>query len=74
MYVNTVINGETVAQLKRLDLPTWDVEKVIRRRKQLSVQGHLRIAEQYIPNVAQGIQHAQVFLPVNDFHILRNDA
>mgnify|MGYP006966942950 CR=1 FL=1 len=45
--VNTVVNGETVAQLKRLDLPIWDVEKVIRRRKQLAVQRHLRIAEQY---------------------------
>lgn len=54
VYVNTVVNGETVASLKRLDLPFWDVEKVIRRRKQLSVQRHLRIADQYIANVAKG--------------------
>ena len=52
--VNAVVNGETVAELKAEDLPTRDLERVIKRRKQLAVQRHLRIAEQYIRNVASG--------------------
>ena len=52
--VNEVVNGETVAELRAEDLPTRDLERVIKRRKQLAVQRHLRIAEQYIGNVALG--------------------
>ena len=52
--VNAVVNGETVAELRAEDLPTRDLERVIKRRKQLAVQRHLRIAEQYIRNVASG--------------------
>ena len=50
--VNKVVNGETVAELKAEDLPTRDLESVIKRRKQLAVQRHLMIAEQYIANIA----------------------
>ena len=52
--VSDRVNGETVSKLKVLNLPYGDVEKTIRRRKQLAVQRHLRIAEQYIKNVALG--------------------
>ena len=52
--VNAVVNGETIAELKAEDLPTKDLERVIKRRKQLAVQRHLRIAEQYIENVVLG--------------------
>ena len=48
------MNGETIAELRAEDLPTRDLERVIKRRKQLAVQRHLRIAEQYIANVAAG--------------------
>ena len=50
--VNAVVNGETIAELQAEYLPTRDLERVIKRRKQLAVQRHLRIAEQYIANVA----------------------
>jgi hypothetical protein len=49
--VNEVVDSETVAELRADDLPTRDLERVIKRRKQLVVQRHLRIAEQYIENV-----------------------
>ena len=52
--MNEVVNGETIAELRAEDLPTRDLERVIKRRKQLAVQRHLRIAEQYIANVAAG--------------------
>ena len=52
--VNEVVDGETIAELRAEDLPTRDLERVIKRRKQLAVQRHLRIAEQYIGNVALG--------------------
>jgi len=47
-----LVDGETIAELRAEDLPTRDLERVINRRKQLAVQRHLRIAEQYIENVA----------------------
>ena len=53
--MNEVVNGETVAELKAEDLPTRDLERVIKRRKQLAVQRHLRIAEQYIGYVVMGV-------------------
>lgn len=52
--VNEIVNGETVEALKRADLPYRDLERVIRRRKQLVVQRHLRIANQYMDNVVNG--------------------
>ena len=52
--VNEVVNGETVAELRAENLHTRDLERVIKRRKQLAVQRHLRIAEQYIGNVVLG--------------------
>ena len=53
--VNEVVDDETIAELRAEDLPTRDLERVIKRRKQLAVQRHLRIAEQYIKNVVLGI-------------------
>ena len=52
--VNEVVNGETVAELRADDLPTRDLDRVIKRRKQLAIQRHLRIAEQYIEKVGLG--------------------
>ena len=52
--VNAVVNGETVAELRAEDLPTRDLERVVKQCKQLAVQRHLRIAEQYIRNVGLG--------------------
>jgi hypothetical protein len=52
--VNEVVDGETIEELRAEDLPTRDLERVIKRRKQLAVQRHLRIAEQYIGNVVLG--------------------
>ena len=54
ILVNEVVNGETIAELQAEDLPTRDLERAIKRRKQLAVQRHLRIAEQYIENVVLG--------------------
>jgi hypothetical protein len=53
--INQVVNGETVAKLKSLNLPHEDVLRVLRRRKQLVVQRHYRIAVQYIKNVGRGM-------------------
>jgi hypothetical protein len=52
-----VIDKETLdelAALKREGLYTSDLERQIRRSKQLAVQRHLRIAQQYIDNAARG--------------------
>lgn len=52
--VNQVVHGETLTSRRMLKLPTDQIERVLRRRKQLAVQRHLRIAKQYIDNVALG--------------------
>ena len=52
--VNQVVNGLTVSQLKANGHDTQKEEQVIRRRKQLAVERHLRIAAQYIENVGRG--------------------
>ena len=52
--VSEVVDGETIVELRAEDLPTRDLERVFRRRKQLAVQRHLRIAEQYIQNIIKG--------------------
>lgn len=54
LRINHVVGGETVASRKSLGLSTDAIERKIYRRKQLTVQRHLRIAEQYIANVALG--------------------
>jgi hypothetical protein len=43
-----------VAHMKREGLPVKDLERAIRRAKQLAVQRHLRIAQQYIDNLMEG--------------------
>ena len=52
--VNEVVDGETIEELRAEDLPTRDLERVVKRRKQLAVQRNLRIAEKYIKNVVLG--------------------
>lgn len=52
--VNQVVDGETLAIRKAMKLSTTEIERVLRRRKQLAVQRHLRIARQYIDNVVLG--------------------
>lgn len=54
ILVSDRVDGETVAKLKAANLPYYDIERTIRRRKQLTIQRHLRIAEQYIYNVGRG--------------------
>jgi hypothetical protein len=54
IWVDETVEGETVAELKRLDLPYADVERVIKRRKTNTAKRHIVIAEQYIENVALG--------------------
>lgn len=52
--ISESVNGETIDELRDLSLPYADLQKSLRRRKQLAVQRHLRIADQYIQNVMQG--------------------
>ena len=54
LYVSERVDGETVAELRKLDLPYDDVLRTVRRRKANLVRRHLRIAEQYIAAVGQG--------------------
>lgn len=54
LYVSQVVDGDTVANLKKLDLPYNDLLRIIRNRKANTVKRHLRIAQQYIEHVAQG--------------------
>ena len=55
LYVSESVEGETVAALKKLDLPYDDVVRTIRRRKTNLVKRHLNIAAQYIDNVGKGV-------------------
>ena len=54
LRINHVVDGETIQSRKSLNLSTDHIEKKLYRRKQLAVQRHLRIAEQYIENVGKG--------------------
>lgn len=54
VYVNRVVNGETVETLKRLDLPYRDVQNEVRRRQVMAVNRYLTAAQDYIDNVAKG--------------------
>jgi hypothetical protein len=51
--INHDVNGETLANRAALRLSDDKIRKVLKRRKELVVQRHLRIAEQYIQNVAE---------------------
>ena len=55
LYVSERVDGETVAELRKLDLPYNDVLRTVRHRKTNTVKRHIRIAEQYIENVSLGI-------------------
>jgi hypothetical protein len=48
--VNTIVDGETVQGLKRLDLPYADVERTVRRRQTQAFDRYLRAAQDYIEN------------------------
>ena len=50
---NHDVKGESLGTRALLRLPDDDIRKVLKRRKELAVQRHLRIAEQYIQNVAE---------------------
>jgi hypothetical protein len=54
LYVSESVDGETVAKLRKLDLPYNDVLRTVRQRKANLVRRHIRIAEQYIDAVGQG--------------------
>ena len=54
LRINHVVDGETIASRKSVKLGYADIEQVIERRKKLSVQRHIRIAEQYIQYTARG--------------------
>ena len=53
VYYSHIVNGETLGSRALNRLPDDDIRKVLKRRKELVVQRHLRIAEQYIENVAE---------------------
>lgn len=53
LKINHDVNGESLGTRALLRLPDDDIRKVLKRRKELAVQRHLRIAEQYIRNVAE---------------------
>jgi hypothetical protein len=54
LYVSERVDGETTAELRKLDLPYNDVLRTVRQRKANLVKRHLRIAEQYIDAVGRG--------------------
>jgi hypothetical protein len=54
VYVNRVVNGETVETLKRRDLPYRDVQNEVRRRQVMAVNRYLSAASDYIENVGKG--------------------
>jgi hypothetical protein len=53
--INQVVEGLTLSQHRMSGIGTEKAERVLRRRKQLAVQRHLRIAEQYIENAGKGM-------------------
>ena len=54
IYVNRVVNGDTVDGLKRDDLPYRDVQREVRRRQVMAFNRYLAAAEDYIENVGKG--------------------
>lgn len=55
VYVNRVVNGETIETLKRRDLPYRDVQNEVRRRQVMAVNRYLAAAQDYIENVGRGL-------------------
>lgn len=54
IYVNRVVNRETVDSLKRADLPYGDVQQEVRRRQIMSFNRYLAAANDYVENVGKG--------------------
>lgn len=54
IYVNRVVNGDTVDGLKRDYLPYGDVQQEVRRRQVMAFNRYLAAAEDYIDNVGKG--------------------
>lgn len=54
IYVNRVVNGETVESLQRADLPYNDVQQEVRRRQTQAFNRYLAAATEYIENVGKG--------------------
>jgi hypothetical protein len=52
--INQVVDGMSPSQYKLGGYSVERAERIVRRRKQLAVQRHLRIAAQYIENVGKG--------------------
>jgi len=55
IYINQIVNGETVESLKRRDEWYGDVLRVVRTRKTQAVNRYLAAAEGYITNAAKGV-------------------
>ena len=55
IYINQVVNGETIESLKRRDEWYGDVLRVVRTRKTQAVNRYLAAAEGYITNAAKGV-------------------
>ena len=53
MDIDHHVKGEMIAHRAAPRLPDYHIRKVLKRRNELAVQRHLRIAEQYIQNVAE---------------------
>lgn len=54
VYVNRVVNGETVESLRRADMPYSDVQREVRRRQTQAFNRYLAAANDYIENVGKG--------------------
>lgn len=54
IYVNRVVNEETVDSLKRANLPYGDVQREVRRRQTQAFNRYLAAATDYIENVGKG--------------------
>ncbi|RYH06234.1 hypothetical protein [Tropicimonas sp. IMCC6043] len=54
IYVNRVVNGETIESLKRADLPYSDVQQEVRRRQIMAFNRYLSAANDYVENVGNG--------------------
>ena len=54
VYVNRVVNGETVETLKRAGEWYGDVEKEVKRRQTMAFSRYLAAAHDYIENVGKG--------------------
>ncbi len=55
IYVNEVVDGATIAMLKKMDTYYGDVQRVVRTRKTQAVNRYLAAAEGYITNASKGV-------------------